>query len=190
MKGILGQKIGMSQIFLQDGRLLPITVVNIANNVVTQVKTVAKDGYDALQIGYYEKKKQRSNRPLDGHFNKAKATPKRFVKEIRGMNGFELGESIKVSTLFQPGDIVDVTGISKGKGFAGVIKRHNQAIGPKAHGSGFHRQIGSMGDIEGNKISKGKKMPGQMGHVQRTTQNLEIVEVNDEENYLLVKGRN
>ena len=188
MKGILGQKAGMTQIITNFGESIPVTVINTGKNIVTQIKTQEKDAYIATQLSVFEKRVKRTPKPLQGHFAKAKAKPQKFVREIRNMEGFELGKVIKVSEIFNPGDFVDVTGKAKGKGFAGVIKRHGNSIGPKSHGSQFHRQIGSMSDIEGNKISKGKKMPGQMGNSQKTTQNLEVISVNDEKEYLLVKG--
>ena len=188
MKGILGQKAGMTQIITNFGESIPVTVINTGQNVVTQIKTLEKDKYEATQLAVFDKKVKNTPKPLQGHFAKTKTYPKKFVKEIREMSGFELGKTLKVSEIFKPGDFVDVSGTSKGKGFAGVIKRHGQSIGPKSHGSQFHRQIGSMSDIEGNKISKGKKMPGQMGNCQRTTQNLEVISINDEKEYLLVKG--
>lgn len=188
MKGLIGKKAGMTQIITEFGHSLPTTVINIKENIVTQVKTKEKHGYNALQVSMTNKKINRTTKALKGHFKKAKTSPKKYTKEIRGMVGFELGQAIKISDVFKPGEFVDVTGTSKGKGFAGVIKRHNNSIGPKSHGSQFHRQIGSMGDIEGNHIYKGKKMPGQMGSVKRTVQNLEILSINDEQNYLLVKG--
>ena len=188
MKGILGQKAGMTQIITNFGESIPVTVINTGKNIVTQVKTQEKDAYVATQLSVFDKRVKRTSKPLQGHFAKAKSTPKKFVKEIRNMEGFAVGSVIKVSEIFNTGDFVDVIGTSKGKGFAGVIKRHGNAIGPQSHGSQFHRQIGSMSDIEGNKIAKGKKMPGQMGNCQRTTQNLEVISINDEKEYLLVKG--
>ncbi|MGL4343074.1 MAG: 50S ribosomal protein L3 [Metamycoplasmataceae bacterium] len=191
MKGILGRKIGMTQIYSNHGQSIPVTMIEIQKNVVTKIFTKEKDGYDALQLATFEKKESRSNKPMIGHFKKADTTPKRFVKEIRGMNGLSLGDEVKPS-IFVSGELVDVTGISKGKGFAGSIKRHNQKIGPKSHGGGGGskpvRQTGSLGDISGNKVVKGMTMPGHMGNEKSTIQNLIVVEVNEQENYILVKG--
>ncbi|MGL4252032.1 MAG: 50S ribosomal protein L3 [Metamycoplasmataceae bacterium] len=191
MKGILGKKIGMTQIYSNHGQSIPVTVIEISQNIVTRVLTTESDGYNALQLSSIEKKEKRTNKPMMGHFKKANTTPKRFVKEIREMDGFELGAEVKAS-IFKSGELVDVTGISKGKGFAGSIKRHNQKIGPKSHGGGGGskpvRQTGSLGDISGNKVVRGMTMPGHMGNVKRTVQNLVIVNVNESENYILVKG--
>ncbi|MBN3534997.1 50S ribosomal protein L3 [Mycoplasma procyoni] len=191
MKGILGRKVGMTQIYSDTGMSIPVTVIEVKPNVVTQVFSKEHDGYDALQLGLEDKKASRQTKPEQGHFKKANTTPKRFVKEIRGMQGFELGQNVD-SSIFSVGELVDVTGTSKGKGFAGTIKRHNQAIGPKSHGGGGGsqpiRQTGSLGDISGNKVVKGMTMPGQLGYVKRTVQNLEIVKIDLENNILLVKG--
>ncbi|VEU59726.1 50S ribosomal protein L3 [Mesomycoplasma neurolyticum] len=191
MKGILGKKIGMTQVYSVSGQLLPVTVIEVKPNVVVQLFTKEKDGYIATQLGLEDKKKSRINKPSEGHFKKANTTPKRFVKEIRGMEGHQLGELLNAS-IFNVGDLVDITGTSKGKGFAGAIKRHNQTIGPKSHGGGGGsqpiRQTGSIGDISGNKVVKGMTMPGQMGNVKRTMQNLEIIDIDVKNNYILVKG--
>lgn len=189
MKGILGKKIGMTQKFTTDGKLIPVTVIEVEPNVVTQIKTVEKDGYDAIQLGFDTIREKISNKPAMGHTNKANTTPKRFLKEIRGVdvNNYTLGQEINVD-VFSAGEMVDVTGTSKGKGFQGVIKRHNQSIGPKGHGSQYHRGVGSLGTLLPMHVLKGKKMPGQMGNVQRTVQNLEIVSVDTENNIILVKG--
>ena len=189
MKGILGKKIGMTQVFTNDGKLIPVTVVEVEPNVVTQIKTVEKDGYDAIQLGTDSIKEKLSNKPEIGHTKKANTTPKRFLKEIRGVNvnDYTLGQTIGVD-IFEAGEIVDVTGTSKGKGFQGVIKRHNQSRGPMGHGSQYHRGVGSLGTMLPMHVLKGKKMPGQMGNVQRTVQNLEIVAVDVENSVILVKG--
>jgi len=191
MKGILGRKVGMTQVFTDHGRAIAATIIQVEPNVVTGVFTKEKDGYTALQLAVGDKKEKNSNKPLVGHFKKAHTTAKRFVKEIRGMEGFELGSKIDAS-LFEPGEIVDVIGTSKGKGFAGAIKRHNQTIGPKSHGGGGgsqpRRQTGSLGDISGNKVVKGMTMPGQMGSKKATVQNLEVVLVDVENNLIVVKG--
>ena len=189
MKGILGKKVGMTQVFTTEGKLIPVTVVEVEPNVVTQIKTVEKDGYDAIQLGTDSIKEKLSNKPEIGHTKKANTTPKRFLKEIRGVNvnDYTLGQTIGVD-IFEAGEIVDVTGTSKGKGFQGVIKRHNQSRGPMGHGSQYHRGVGSLGTMLPMHVLKGKKMPGQMGNVQRTVQNLEIVAVDVENSVILVKG--
>ena len=189
MKGILGKKIGMTQVFTKEGKLIPVTVVEVEPNVVTQIKTVEKDGYDAIQLGTETFREKLSTKAETGHAKKANTTPKRFLREIRGVNvnEYTLGQTIGVD-VFEAGEIVDVTGTSKGKGFQGVIKRHNQAIGPKGHGSQYHRGVGSLGTLLPMHVLKGKKMPGQMGNVQRTVQNLEIVSVDTENSVILVKG--
>lgn len=189
MKGILGRKIGMTQVFTTDGRLIPVTVVEAAPNVVLQKKTVATDGYDAIQIGFEDKREKLATKAHKGHVAKAETAPKRFIKEFRydEMMSYEVGQEIKVDS-FVAGEVVDVTGTSKGKGYQGVIKRHNQHIGPKGHGSGAHRIVGSMGPIAPNRIAPGKKLPGQMGNVTRTVQNLEIIAVDVENNVLLISG--
>lgn len=191
MKGILGKKIGMTQIFSDQGQSIPVTLIQIEENVVTRVFKKEKDGYDAIQLSAFDKKEKNSNKPLIGHFKKANTTPKRFVKEIRNMEGYELGDKV-LPNIFTSGELVDITGVSKGKGFAGAIKRHNQKIGPKSHGGGGGsqpvRQTGSLGDISGNKVVKGMTMPGHMGNEKSTIQNLVVVNVNLEENYILVKG--
>ena len=189
MKGILGKKIGMTQKFTTDGKLIPVTVIQVEENVVTQIKTVEKDGYDAIQLGTETIREGLSNKPKMGHTKKANTTPKRFLREIRGVNvnDYTLGQTIGVD-IFEAGEIVDVTGTSKGKGFQGVIKRHNQSTGPMGHGSQYHRGVGSLGTMLPMHVLKGKKMPGQMGNVQRTVQNLEIVSVDTENSVILVKG--
>lgn len=187
MKGILGRKLEMTQVFTNDGLLVPVTVLEVQPNKVLQVKTAEKDGYNALKLGAVNIRENLVNKPELGNFKKANSEPKRFVKEIRDMNGYEIGAEIKAADVFKSGDFVDVTGVSKGKGFAGSIKRHNYSRGPMGHGSGYHRGIGSMGAII-NRIFKSKKMPGHMGNEQVTIQNLEIVLVDTERNLVLVKG--
>ena len=189
MKGILGKKVGMTQVFTKNGKLIPVTVIEVEPNVVTQIKTVEKDGYDAIQLGTETIREKLSNKPQMGHTKKANTEPKRFLREIRGVNvnDYTLGQTIGVD-IFEEGEIVDVTGISKGKGFQGVIKRHNQSRGPMGHGSQYHRGVGSLGTMLPMHVLKGKKMPGQMGNVARTVQNLEIVSVDTENNVILVKG--
>ena len=191
MKGILGQKVGMTQIYSAQGYSIPVTIIAVSPNIVTQVLSPEKNGYTALQLAAFEKKAKQTTKPLQKHFDKAQTAPKRFVKEIRNMSGYQIGDEVKVN-IFKSGELVDVTGISKGKGFAGAIKRWNQTIGPKSHGGGGGskpvRQTGSLGDISGNKVFRGMHMPGHLGHEQVTVQNLTVVDVNVRENYLLVKG--
>ena len=189
MKGILGKKIGMTQVFTKEGKLIPVTVVEVEPNVVTQIKTVAKDGYDAIQLATCTVREKVSNKPKMGHTKKANTEPKRFLREIRGVdvNGYSLGQIVSVD-IFNEGEMVDVSGISKGKGFQGVIKRHNQSCGPMGHGSQYHRGVGSLGTMLPMHVLKGKKMPGQMGNVKRTVQNLEIVSIDKENNLILIKG--
>ena len=189
MKGILGKKVGMTQVFTKNGKLIPVTVIEVEPNVVTQIKTVAKDGYDAIQIATETIREKLSNKPAIGHTKKAGTEPKRFLREIRGVNveDYTLGQVINVD-IFEEGEMVDVSGISKGKGFQGVIKRHNQSRGPMGHGSQYHRGVGSLGTMLPMHVLKGKKMPGQMGNVARTVQNLEIISVDTENSVILVKG--
>lgn len=188
-KGILGKKIGMTQVFAENGELIPVTVVEAASNVVLQKKTVENDGYEAIQIGFSDKREKLSNKPEKGHVSKANTTPKRFVREFRAVNldEYEVGQEVKV-TIFAEGDVVDVTGVSKGKGFQGSIKRHGQSRGPMSHGSRYHRRPGSMGPVAPNRVFKGKLLPGRMGGEQITVQNLTIVKVDAERNLLLIKG--
>jgi large subunit ribosomal protein L3 len=188
-KGILGRKIGMTQVFAENGNLIPVTVVEVAPNVVLQQKSVDSDGYVAVQVGFEDKREKLSNKPEKGHVAKANTAPKRFIREFRGddLAAYEVGQEVKVD-IFAAGDIVDVTGISKGKGFQGVIKRHGQSRGPMAHGSRYHRRPGSMGPVAPNRVFKGKALPGRMGGDQVTVQNLEIVRVDTERNLLLIKG--
>ncbi len=187
MKGILGRKVGMTEVFTTDGKLIPVTVISAEPNVVTQIKTVEKDGYNAIQIGAFDKKT--SSNPEQGHAKKANTSPKRFVKEIRGIdtNSYTLGQVLEAD-VFKSGDTVDVTGTSKGKGFQGVIKRWNQSRGPETHGSTYHRRVGSLGTMRPMRVLKGKKLPGHMGHEQITIQNLVIVDVDLENKYILVSG--
>ena len=186
-KGILGKKVGMTQIFTADGVLVPVTVIDVTPNVVLQKKTAETDGYQAVQLGYLDKKNV--NQPEVGHAKKANTNPKRFVKEFAGeeMMAFEVGQEVKAN-IFVEGEIVDVTGTSKGKGYAGAIKRHNFSRGPMAHGSGYHRGIGSMGSIDAARVKKGKKMAGRLGGETVTVQNLEVVKIDLEKNVILIKG--
>ncbi|MGN4123651.1 50S ribosomal protein L3 [Lysinibacillus sphaericus] len=188
-KGILGRKIGMTQVFAENGDLIPVTVIEAAPNVVLQKKTVDTDGYEAIQVGFEDKRIKLSNKPEQGHVAKANTAPKRFIREFRNVNveEYEVGQEVKVE-IFAEGDVIDVTGVTKGKGFQGVIKRHGQSRGPMAHGSRYHRRPGSMGPVAPNRVFKQKKLPGQMGGTVVTIQNLEIVKVDAERNLLLVKG--
>lgn len=189
MKGILGKKIGMTQVFTKNGKLIPVTVIEVEPNVITQIKTVEKDGYDAIQLGCETVRAKVSNKAKIGHTNKTNTEPKRFLREIRGVNvnDYTLGQVIDAS-LFTKGEIVDVSGVSKGKGFQGVIKRYNQSRGPMGHGSQYHRGVGSLGTMLPMHVLKGKKLPGHMGNVACTIQNLEVVDVDLENNVILVKG--
>jgi len=189
MKGILGRKIGMTQVFTNSGKLIPVTVVSVEPNVVTQIKTMENDGYEAIQLGFDTKREKLATKASAGHTSKANTTPKRFFKEIRGVdvNNYSLGQEIKVD-VFEVGEVVDVTGTTKGKGFQGVIKRHGQARGPMGHGSHYHRRPGSMGTMRPMRVFKGKKLPGHMGMLTVTIQNLEIIAVDLENNCLLIKG--
>ena len=188
MKGILGRKIGMTQVFSKDEKLIPVTVVQVEPNVVTQVKTVETDGYSAIQLATVEKKEKNASKASVGHAKKANTTPKRFLQEIRNFEGtYNLGDTINAD-IFTAGEYVDVTGTSKGHGTQGVIKRWNQSRGPMTHGSRYHRRPGSMGTMLPMHVLKGKKLPGHMGVETTTIQNLEIIEVNVEDNYILVSG--
>ena len=188
-KGILGKKVGMTQVFTETGELVPVTVVEAAPNVVLQLKTIENDGYEAVQLGFDDKRDVLSNQPAKGHVKKAGTTPKRFIREINGveLGEYEVGQEVKVD-IFEAGDIVDVTGTSKGHGFQGNIKRHGQSRGPMTHGSRYHRRPGSMGAVDAARVFKQKALPGQMGGDRVTVQNLEIVRVDAEKNVILVKG--
>lgn len=189
MKGILGRKIGMTQVFAKNGKLTPVTVIEVEPNVVSQIKTVETDGYNAIQLATVDKKEKRANKPEIGHLKKANTTPKRFLKEIRGVDvsNYTLGSELKAD-IFTEGEMVDVTGTSKGKGFQGVIKRHNQSRGPMGHGSQYHRGVGSMGTLLPMRVLPGKKLPGHMGNEQVTVQNLEVISIDLENNVILIKG--
>ena len=189
-KAILATKVGMTQIFNEDGVLTPVTVLQAGPCVVTQVKTVENDGYSAVQVGFGEKREKLVNKPMKGQFDKAGVSYKRFVREFRFENAeeYQLGQEI-TADIFVAGDKIDATATSKGKGFQGAIKRHGQSRGPMAHGSKFHRHAGSNGAAsDPSRVFKGKKMPGQMGNKKVTIQNLEVVRVDAENNLLLVKG--
>lgn len=188
-KGILGRKIGMTEKFTTDGKVIPVTVVEVEPNVIMQVKTVETDGYNAIQLAVVDKKEKNASKAAIGHAKKAGVSPKRFLKEIRveSTEGYTLGSTIAADT-FEVGEKVDVTGTSKGKGFQGVIRRHGQSRGPETHGSRYHRRPGSMGTMRPMRVLKGKKLAGHMGSETVTIQNLEIIEVCVEDNYILVSG--
>lgn len=189
MKGILGKKLGMTQIFTAEGIVVPVTVVEASPNVVTQIKTVEKDGYSALQVGFEDAKEKSLNKPQKGHLAAAKVL-KKHLKEFRmdSVEGFEVGQEIKAD-VFSAGDKIDVSGISKGKGFQGPIKRHGQSRGPESHGSRYHRRPGSMGACSfPGRVFKNKKLAGHMGSIKVTVQNLEVVKVDTDKNLILVKG--
>ncbi|HGL3738027.1 TPA: 50S ribosomal protein L3 [Enterococcus faecium] len=189
-KGILGKKVGMTQIFTESGELIPVTVVEATPNVVLQVKTMETDGYEAIQVGYQDMREVLSNKPAKGHVAKANTAPKRFIREFKNveLGEYEVGKEITVD-VFQAGDIIDVTGTTKGKGFQGVIKRHGQSRGPMAHGSRYHRRPGSMGPVAPNhRVFKNKRLAGRMGGNRVTIQNLEVVRVDAERNVILIKG--
>ncbi len=189
-KAILGKKIGMTQVFTDDGHLVPVTVIQAGPCVVTQVKTVDNEGYDAIQVGFIDKPERKTNKPLKGHFAKAGVKPKRHLTEFRltDTTGFTVGQEVKADT-FNAGDLIDVTATSKGKGFQGPIKRHGFHRGPMTHGSKYHRGVGSLGASAGiSRVMKGRKMAGRMGGSQVTTQNLTVVRVDTDKNLILVKG--
>ena len=189
MKGILGRKLGMTQVFSKSGKLTPVTVVEVEPNIVTQIKTKENDGYEAIQLGFNTKREKLATKASAGITSKANTTPKRYFREIRGVDvsAYSLGQEVKAD-IFVPGEVVDVTGTTKGHGFQGVIKRHGQSRGPMGHGSHYHRRPGSMGTMRPMRVFKGKALPGQMGGNTVTVQNLEIVAVDVEKNVILVKG--
>lgn len=189
MKGILGRKLGMTQVFGTNGKLVPVTVIEVEPNVVTQIKTVSNDGYDAVQLGFDTVREKVSNKAKMGHTKKAGSAPKRFLREIRGVDvsSYTLGQEVGAD-LFEAGEMVDVTGISKGKGYQGVIKKNNQHRGPMTHGSKYHRGVGSLGTMRPMRVMPGKALPGHMGAEKVTIQNLEIIKVDMEDNCILVKG--
>ncbi|MBO7208235.1 MAG: 50S ribosomal protein L3 [Clostridia bacterium] len=189
-KGILAQKLGMTQIFDEIGRVVPVTVVLAGPNAVVQKKTVEKDGYDSVQVGFIDLKEKKANKPSKGHFAKAGVTPKKYVKELRldDVSGLNVGDEIKAD-IFEAGEKIDVAGITKGKGFAGTIKRWGTHRGPMTHGSGYHRGPGSMGMCsDPGRVYKGKRLPGHMGVERVTIQNLTVVKVDAEKNIMLIKG--
>ena len=191
-KGILGKKIGMTQIFEADGRMIPVTVVEAGPCLVVQNKTEETDGYNAVQLGFGELKEKHMNKPMKGHFDKAGITPVKFIRELRlsAPSEYTVGQKISAE-IFTAGELIDATGISRGKGFAGTIKRHNFACGPMAHGSKSHREPGSMGPMHsgpGGRVIKGKKLPGRMGNAKVTVQRLTVAKVDTDRNLILVKG--
>lgn len=191
MKEIIGRKMGMTQVYTEDGTMYAVTVIEVLPNVVTLKKTVERDGYDAIQVGYEEKKASRLTKARQGIFAKANTTTKEFLFELKGdeMNGYEVGQEIKAD-LFKAGEIVDIIGKSKGRGYAGVIKRWGHKIGPKGHGSGYHRGQGSFANNGrcNNRVIPGKKMSGHMGNQSATVLNQVVVDSNKEMNYILVSG--
>lgn len=188
-KGILGKKVGMTQVFTESGELVPVTVVEVQPNVVLQVKTVENDGYEAIQLGVDDKREVLTNKPAQGHAAKAKTTPKRFIREIRNveLGDYTVGDEVKAD-IFAAGDAVDVTGITKGHGYQGNIHKDGQSRGPMAHGSRYHRRPGSMGPVAPNRVFKNKRLAGRMGGNRVTIQNLEVVRVDAERNVILIKG--
>ena len=190
MKGIIGKKIGMTQIFDEKGNVIPVTVIETAGNIVAQIKTVETDGYNAIQLGYGEVKDKHINKPEAGHFAKAKLANKKHLREFRleDVANYKVGD-IVAADIFETGEKVDVQGTSKGKGFQGVIKRHGQHRGPMGHGSMYHRRPGSMGSTTTpGRVFKGKKLPGHMGSKTSTILNLDVVKVDTDKNVILVKG--
>ena len=189
MKGILGRKIGMTQIFTEAGEVVPVTVVEAGPVVVTQVKTIENDGYNAVQVGFVDAKEKSLNKPQKGHLAAANVL-KKHLKEFRveSVDAYTVGQELKAD-VFAAGEMIDVTGISKGKGFQGPIKRHGQSRGPESHGSRYHRRPGSMGACSyPGRVFKNKKLAGHMGSVKVTVQNLEVVRVDADKNFILVKG--
>lgn len=191
-KGILGRKLGMTQIFYEDGRMAPVTVIEAGPCRVVQRKTVERDGYEAVQLGFGAIKEKRLTRAQRGHLQRAGAPPLRILREIRLSEGdpfaeLEEGQEVKAD-IFEADELVDVTGVTKGKGFAGAIKRHNFRRGPSSHGSKYHRRVGSLGATGVSRVFKGRKLPGRMGGVRRTVQGLRVVKVDAEKNLLLIEG--
>ena len=189
-KALIGKKVGMTQIFDENGTVIPVTVIEAGPCVVAQVKTIENDGYEAVQLGFGEVKENKLNKPVKGHFAKANVTAKKHLREFRldSIEGIKVGDELKAD-VFVAGDKIDVQGTSKGKGFQGVIKRHGQHRGPMGHGSMYHRRPGSMGPTSTpGRVFKGKKLPGHMGHVTVTIQNLDVVAVDMDKNVILVKG--
>lgn len=190
-KGILGKKLGMTQVFDENGRVIPVTVVLAGPITVVQKKSTEIDGYNSVKLGFEDIPERKSNKPTIGQFQKAGVSPKKYMREFKfdDVSGYEVGNVIKVEDMFEEGDMVDVTGISKGKGYQGTTKRFGTARGPMSHGSGYHRGSGSLGAASSpSRIFKGKKMPGHMGSEKVTVQNLAVVKVDTERGLLLIKG--
>jgi len=189
VKGLLGRKLGMTQVFNDKGEVVPVTVIQAGPCVVVQKKTVENDGYSAIQLGFIDQSERRTNKPMMGHFSKAGVSPKKVLREIRtpSVDEYKVGQVLKAD-VFAPGDVVDITGTSKGKGFAGVIKRHNLRRGPMSHGSMYHRRTGSLGATDPGRVFKGRKLPGRMGGDTVTITGLEVVKVDAERDLILVKG--
>lgn len=190
-KFALGKKVGMTQVFDDNGLMVPVTVIDAGTSLVVQKKTVDTDGYNAIKVGFEDIADKKLNKPDKGQFSKAKLATKRFLREFRvdDVNKYEVGQELKVSDMFQAGDKVDVSGVSKGKGFQGTIKRYGQSGGAETHGSMYHRRVGSMGaNTHPARVFKGKKLPGHMGVDSVTIQNLDVVKVDAERNLILIKG--
>jgi len=189
VKGILGRKLGMTQVFDEEGKVIPVTVIEAGPCLVVQKKTVATDGYDAVQLGFLARKEKRTTKPLKGHFAKANLKPLRYLRELRLANvaDYQVGQEIKCD-IFANGDRVDVTGTSIGKGFAGGVKRWGFHRGPMAHGSKYHRRVGSLQSRDASRVFPGRKMPGHLGAERVTVQNLKVVKVDPEKNLMLIKG--
>jgi len=188
-KAIMGKKVGMTQIFSEDAKAIPVTIVEAGPNVVLQKKTVETDGYDAIQVGFESKKESHTNKPEMGHFKKAQVKPLRYIREFRmaDISGYEVGAEINID-VFAEGDLVDVVGTTKGKGFAGVVKRHNFHRGSMGHGSKYHRRTGSLNAMGPARVFRGRKMPGHLGGDRVTIQSLKVVKVIPEKNIILIKG--
>ena len=189
-KTLIGRKVGMTQIFDEQGKVIPVTAIEAGPCTVVQIKTVETDGYNAVQLGFGDVKEHKVIKPVKGHYTKSKLTPKKHLREFRveTVEDVKVGDELKVDT-FEAGDKLDIQGTSKGKGFQGVIKRHGQSRGPMGHGSMYHRRPGSMGPTSTpGRVFKGKKLPGHMGHETVTIQNLEVVRVDLDKNVVLVKG--
>ena len=189
-KGLVGKKVGMTQVFNEEGKVIPVTVIEVGSNVVVQLKTTETDGYNAVQLGFGEVKEKRVNKPEKGHFAKANVAPKKHLREFRldSLENINVGDELKAD-VFEAGEKIDVQGTTKGKGFQGVIKRHGQHRGPMGHGSMYHRRPGSMGPTSTpGRVFKGKKLPGHMGVEKVTVQNLEVVKVDLDKNAILIKG--
>ncbi|NLK67930.1 MAG: 50S ribosomal protein L3 [Clostridiaceae bacterium] len=190
-KCMIGKKIGMTQVFTDEGIVIPVTVIQAGPLSVIQKKTIEVDGYNSLKVAFGDINERRVNKPTKGQFEKAGVSPKRCMREFRldNIDSYEVGQEIKVQDMFSEGDRVDVSGVSKGKGFQGTIKRYGMGRGPMSHGSGYHRGVGSLGPVASpSRVFKGKRLPGHMGAERVTVQNLDVVRVDAERNLLLVKG--